>query len=193
MKPTGILGMQLKRWYKNLHVTLNFTHTGSVSISMDKYINDLIDSLEATMPGYAATPTAAHLFEVRTDSKEHQISPSNAVQYHHIVARLLFLCHRACPDIQMAVAFLCTRVKALDVDDYKKLCRVICYLRHTKSLHLTLSGTQINILKWYADASFASHDDMCGHSGGALLIGKGAIYSTSTCQKINTRSSTCSL
>jgi len=30
------------------------------------------------------------------------------------------LCKCACPDIQTAVAFLCSRVKCPDVDDYKK-------------------------------------------------------------------------
>ena len=36
--------------------------------------------------------------------------------------------------IQMAVAFLCTRAKDLDTDDYKKLTKVMQYLRNTKNL-----------------------------------------------------------
>ena len=34
-----------------------------------------------------------------------------ADMFHHNVAKLLFLCKRAQPDIQTSVAFLCTRVK----------------------------------------------------------------------------------
>ena len=36
--------------------------------------------------------------------------------FHHNVANLLFLCKRACRDIQTAVAFLCTIEKCPDVD-----------------------------------------------------------------------------
>jgi hypothetical protein len=110
--------------------------------------------------------------------------------FHHITARLLFLCKRARPDIQTAVAFLCTRVKAPDTDDYKKLARVIRYLRHTVSMPLTLEADDIQLVKWWADASFAVHADMKSHTGGAMSLGKGVIYGTSTRQKINTRSST---
>jgi hypothetical protein len=43
---------------------------------------------------------------------------------------------------------------------------------------------------WWVDASFAVHGDMKSHTGGMLSLGKGAIYATSTQQKINTCSST---
>ena len=38
---------------------------------------------------------------------------------HHDTAKLLFLCKRTCVEIQPAVAFLCTRVKQPNRDDYK--------------------------------------------------------------------------
>ena len=40
---------------------------------------------------------------------------------HSGTARLLFLGKGARPDIQTVVAFLCTRVKVVDNDDYKKI------------------------------------------------------------------------
>ena len=40
------------------------------------------------------------------------------------------------------------------------------------------------------DASYAIHHDMRSHTGGVMIIGKGALYTTSTRQKITTRSST---
>ena len=48
----------------------------------------------------------------------------------------------------------------------------------------------MTIVKWWVDASFAVHPDMRSHTGAVMSIGKGAIYSSSTRQKINTRSST---
>ena len=48
----------------------------------------------------------------------------------------------------------------------------------------------MNIMKWWVDASFAVHHDMKSHTGGSLSLGRGAVYGTSTKQKINTTSST---
>jgi len=55
---------------------------------------------------------------------------------------------------------------------------------------LTLEADSLQLTKWWVDASFAVHMDMKSHTGGALSLGKGVIFGTSTCQKINTRSST---
>ena len=40
------------------------------------------------------------------------------------------------------------------------------------------------------DASYATHDDMRGHTGGLITIGKGIIQGKATKQKLNTKSST---
>ena len=106
------------------------------------------------------------------------------------MAKLLFLCKRARPDIQTAVSFLCKRVKAPDNDDYKKLTRVMKYLRGTINMPLSLGADNMNIVKWWVDASFAVHPDMRSHTGGAMTLGQGVAYATSTGQKINTTSST---
>jgi hypothetical protein len=45
-------------------------------------------------------------------------------------------------------------------------------------------------LTWYIDAAFAVHADMRSHTGAIFTMGKGAIISSSTKQKVNSRSST---
>jgi hypothetical protein len=55
---------------------------------------------------------------------------------------------------------------------------------------LTLEADSTYVMKWWVDASFAAHTDMRSHTGGMLSLGKGAIYGTSTRQKLNTKSST---
>ena len=97
---------------------------------------------------------------------------------------------RARPDIQTAVAFLTTRVTKPDVDDEKKLARVMKYLRGTTELTLTLEVGDLTVMKWWVDASYAVHPDMRSHTGGTFSLGKGSIYSTSIRQKLNTKSST---
>jgi hypothetical protein len=71
-------------------------------------------------------------------------------------------------------------VKSPDVDDMKKLKRLVCYLRYTKDLCLTLETDWLQIVKWWVDTSFAVHQDMHSHPGGAMSLAKGAIYSAST-------------
>jgi hypothetical protein len=100
------------------------------------------------------------------------LDKAQADMFHHNVAKLLFLCKRARPDIQTAVAFLCTRVKGPDTDDYKKLARVIKYLRGTANMPLILEAENKNVMKWWVDASFAVHPDMKSHTGGAMSLGR---------------------
>ena len=85
---------------------------------------------------------------------------------------------------------LCTRVKCPDEDDYKKLARVMKYLRRTRHLGLTLQGDDLQVMKWWVDAAFAVHPNLRSHTGGVGSLGRGATYSCSTKQKLNTTSST---
>jgi hypothetical protein len=57
---------------------------------------------------------------------------------------------------------------------------------------LTLEANSIQISKLWVDGSFAVHssDMMQSHTGGTMTLEKGSIYSTSTRQKLNTKSST---
>ena len=140
------------------------------------------------MNGEAATPAANHLFEISPEPE--LLHKNKADMFHHNVAKLLFLCKQARPDIQTALVFLCTRVKSPDADDYKKLTHVMRYIQGTIDMPLILEADDTHVVKWWVDASFAIHHDMKSHTGGAMMMGKGAIYATSTRQKLNTKSST---
>ena len=64
------------------------------------------------------------------------------------------------------------------------------YLRATRLMPLVLEADGTNIIKWWADASYAVHPNMRSHTGGALSMGGGVIYGTSTTQKLTSKSST---
>jgi hypothetical protein len=113
-----------------------------------------------------------------------------ATNFHATVAKLLFVPKRGRPDILLAVSFLTTRVKAPDLDDWKKLLRVLAYLKHTMKYHLTLACKKIDTLTWYIDGSYAIHADMKGQSGAVLVTGGCVVLTQSNKQKVNTRSST---
>jgi Reverse transcriptase (RNA-dependent DNA polymerase) len=174
--------------HEYLGMVIDFSLPGKVMVTMFDYIKDMLKDLPKDMDGIAPNPAASYLFEV--DESATKLNEDVSIMYHHNTAKLLFLCKRARPDVQPAVAFLSTRVKAPDDDDYKKLGRTLKYLRGTLYMPLTLEAEDINIIKWYVDASFAVHPDMKSHTGGSMTLGKGVIYGTSTRQKINTKSST---
>jgi hypothetical protein len=178
--------------YGDLHdylgMTIDYSEEGKVAIRMEDYIKSMLEEVPDDMTGTATTPAADHLFKI--DEQAAPLSEGESEVFHSITAKILFLCKRARPDVQTPIAFLCTRVQHPDVDDYKKLRRVVCYLRGTKELCLTLEADDLDAIKWWVDASFAVHQDMRSHTGGVLSLGKGAIYSTSTRQKLNTKSST---
>ena len=73
--------------------------------------------------------------------------------------------------------------------DKEKLHRMMSFLWWTKDECLTLEMDDSGIIEWHVDASFAVHSDMRSHTGATLFMGKGAIESASSKQKINTRSS----
>jgi hypothetical protein len=151
---------------------------------MKDYINKMFEELPPDMDGRATTPAANYLFAVDPTSKP--LCEEIADMFYHYTAKLLFLSKRARPDIQTAVAFLTMRVKGPDDDDYKKLVRVVKYLRDTADLLLTLEADNLHVIKWWIDGSFGTHDNMKSHTGGTMSMG----YSTSTTQKINMKSST---
>jgi hypothetical protein len=59
-----------------------------------------------------------------------------------------------------------------DENDYKKLSQVIRYLRGTISIPITMEAANLNIVKWWVDASFAVHHDRKGQTRQTLSLGK---------------------
>ena len=109
--------------------------------------------------------------------------------FHRIVAMFLYVAKRARPDIQVAVAFLCKRVKCPVTGDWKKLGRLVRYVRATIHLPLIVGTDGSGTMVWSIDASFAVHMDMKSHTGYCMTLGTGCPISGSSSQKINTRSS----
>ena len=53
-----------------------------------------------------------------------------------------------------------------------------------------LEANGLECMSIYVDASYATNMDKKGHNGDLISLGKGIIYSESSKQKINTKSST---
>ncbi len=135
-----------------LGMTFDYSFTKEVRINMWDYLRKVIKEFPEEITGVCATPASDHLFKVREDGSK--LSKELAEVFHHTVYQLLFAANRARNDIQMAVSFLTTRVKAPDQDDWGKLVRVLKYLNGTRYMKLILSMDEMKFtIHWYVDGS----------------------------------------
>lgn len=172
-----------------LGMTLNYSIPGKVAFTMYDYLEDVIVEAPAELKkGRSAYPANEKLFKLPEGSEK--LCNEKSDLFHRLVARLLFASKRARPDIQVPVAFLCTRVKNPTVDDCMKLGKVICYLAETIHLPLILGMDADGNFTWNVDASFAVNPDCRSHTGASMTLGHGSMLSLSLKQKINAKSST---
>ena len=196
---TGKMKVTRGKIHKYLGMTLDFTTKGQVRISMIEHVKDIIATWEKAKSinddGFVKvnqkgkrTAAPDDLFKVDENAKK--LSTEMATVFHNIVAKSLYLVKRARPDASVAIAFLTTRVREPDVDDWRKLEHLVEYFKSTTDMSLILGADSSGILRWFVDASFAVHPNVRGHTGGGLTMGRGFPIITSTKQKLNTRSST---
>ena len=88
------------------------------------------------MNGTAVTPESDHLFTI--DKLSSTLNDNRSDCFNWVNARFLFAAKRARPDIQVAVAYLCTRIKEPMESDYLKLTRLMKYVRVTIYLPLII-------------------------------------------------------
>ena len=100
------------------------------------------------------------------------LDANEAELFHSMTARLLFGAKRTRPDIQVAVAYLCTRVQEPTIDNYERRTRAIKYLRTTVHLLLVIGSDESSILLWSINTSFAVRNNMRNHTGTMLTFGK---------------------
>jgi hypothetical protein len=170
-----------------LGMQLDYSVKGKVKVRMIEYVSEMLKHFPQTFEEnkVATTPASDALFNEEQGGKLHQ---ERADMYHIMVAKALFLCKRARPDIQQTIAVLCARVNEPKEADWNKLVRLMKYLNGTRDLRLTLSADKLNCIKWYVDV----HPDFKSHTGATMKFGdgEGAPQSMSRKQELNTKSST---
>lgn len=182
----GDLSVNQGDQHSYLGMLFNFDRINRVvKISMNKYIEDIVDSLWDG--GSAASPASANLFDV---GKGAALDRETAHEFHSRVARILYLAKRVRPDMLLAVSFLSSRIQYSTTADWKKLQRLVRYLACTRSEIMTL-GAKLPIRVYaYIDSSFAIHSDGKGQTGTTVSYGTGAAMSSSEKQRLVAKSST---
>jgi hypothetical protein len=102
--------------------------------AMDKHDNGF---LPITKQRYE-TPAPDNLFTVNEDREK--FPEDIAADFHTIVAKTLYVNKRATPDTCLSIAFLTTRVRAPNKDDWEKLCHLMEYLRRDHAWPLVLGA-----------------------------------------------------
>ncbi len=176
--------------HKYLGMTFDFATAKVVKVTMIDYIHEIIKTWNRACKEFdngfefvanckrIATAAPKDLFKVDQDALK--LSPTEAKSFHYMIAMMMYVTKQARPNTALAIGFLTTRVKKPDADDWWKLRHLIDYLKSTRDLPLVLGALNTGVLHWHVDASFATHPNMRGHTGGVLTMGTGCPLVTST-------------
>ncbi len=131
-----------------LGMIFDFSKKGKVMINMIKYLKNIINNFPEEIIATRMSPATNHLFIVCDPSLGTLLPEEQARAFHHAAAQLLFLSARARRDIQPATAFLTTRVKCSDEDDWGNMKRLLGYLKGTLHMPLILSADSLTLPRW---------------------------------------------
>ena len=155
---------------------------------MKEYIEEILQEFSIPENHKSQTSWNDLLFKVNENSP--QLNLQQQKLFHRIVMKGMFLMERGRPDIGPGVSFLSTRVTEPNYVDWKKLTKIISFLKNTKNDLLALYADDTQSVHWYIDASYATHTDLKSHTGACMTLGKGILINYSTKQKVNSQSST---
>ena len=127
-----------------LGMKLDYSVDGELTVDMKEYVQEMVTDF-STMANLkkSKTPAASYLFDISKDAEA--LSEQDATVFHNLVARGLFVSKRACPDIQLPVVFLCTRIESPCKDNCEKLKRLVGYLHGTVDLTMTLKSESCHV------------------------------------------------
>ena len=146
----------------------------------------MLEEFPEEVPMYD-TPWTERLFKV--DEASPNIDDEKRAIHHTFVMKNMFLVKRGRKDVHPGVTFLSSRMKEQNQGDWKKLVRLLGFLKNTRLDVLTWEADDHQSLYWMIDASFGVHPDMRSHTGGIFSLGKGAIIaeiSIVVCQELIT-------
>ena len=169
------LGMIIKR----------FRNKKSMFVYQPGFLKEILKPFNLQKDDTSPTPATDKLFtNTGSDDK------GDEKKFRSVLMKLMFLT-RTRPDIKLPVVYLSTKMQNPTKGDEQNLMRIIRYLNGTKELGLYIKPNSL-MLYCSTDASYASHQDLKGHSGAVVSIGNpnAPIHALSKKQRIVTKSST---
>ena len=150
---------------------------GTLKLDMIEYMKGMVDEFPEDLGDDTEEHVAPSDLLAAGDSPK--LDKERAATFHKYVAKGLFACKRARPDIHEVIAVLSTRLKEPNEDDWRKLLHLMKFINGTVEDKLILTADNLHVLKWYVDVAFAVHPDFRSHTAAGLTMGKGFITSMS--------------
>jgi len=154
-----------------LGIILNFEQPGTLVLDMSTYIDRMISEYPAQLTGVSKCPWTDSLY--RVDQSLPLLQENKAKAFHTFVMKGMFIAKRARQDILPAITFLATRVTEPNEGDWRKLTKVMNFLKATMHHVTTLRMSNDSQILWFVDAAFAVHRDMKSHTGAVMSMGQG--------------------
>ena len=174
-----LLGMKITLDRKNRNII----------IDMEDQLNEAFVMFGEEVDQTVTSPANKNLFTTYDmDSKE--LGEVRSEIFHSVTAKLLFIMKRARPDIETAVSYLMTRVSKSNEKDWEKLRRCLGFIKGTIKDQRIIGADSLRDLHVWVDASHAVHENIRGHTGDTMSMGRGTLHNKSSKQKLNTRSTT---
>ena len=187
-KHFGELTVETGPEFNFLGMNVKMRKDKKIEIEMKNQILEAIEWLDEDLTEKPNTPANKNLFNVTEESIS--LNDEKSDVFHSIVAKLLYITKRARPDVETAISFLCRRVSKSTMEDWKKLRRVLAYLKNTINDIRIIGANNLQEVYTWVDAAYGVHDDMRSHTGGVMSLGVGTIHKKSSVQKLNVKSST---
>ena len=184
----GKLDISRGKEHNFLGIDFKLIGNGKLEIGMVDYINEAIEAFGEEITGKVSSPAAKSLFNVDEFAKE--LSKEKGETFHSVVSKLLWVAKRGRPDTDPAITFLCSRVSKSTSEDWRKLKRVLKFLKQTLHEKRVVGADNLLELFTWIDASYAVHPDARSHTGGVMSMGWGILHYLCGKQKLNTKSST---
>jgi hypothetical protein len=174
-----ILGMEVKRDFKNKILTINQTQK----------IRDLLKDTNMLDSKSVSTP----MDEKWTYGTAPPLSPTEQTEFRSRLGSIAFIEQCTRPDISHAVNMLCRYMSKPNINCTHALNRLLRYLNGTQNLGLTYTFKNNNSLKLevFADANYGGDDTVQARSTSGFIIyfGGGPISWGSRLQKVIAQSS----
>jgi hypothetical protein len=164
--------------------------TNGFVLSMQYYIEQTLDFYtdgNADRLKTYVTPAKSDLY---AEEGELVTTKAEMEKFHTTVAKLLYLGKRTRPGVLLAVQYLCTRVKNRTTGDFRKLERVLGFLKLTKKRKRFIDNSVFDRVKLYIDAAFGCHSDGKGQAGCCKMLGKTLVNEITRKLKMVTKDST---
>ena len=119
---------------------------------MKKQISEAIEWFGEDITEKPVTPANKNIFGVSNEYED--LSEQKRDIFHSVIAKLLYITKRARPDIETTVAFLCTRGSCSTTEDWKKLRRVLGFLKNTIDDVRIIGASSLQELYTWIDAAY---------------------------------------